>query len=368
MKKIIILFTLLLSGHFIFAAHMSSRDPGKIIYNATDASKRQIAIGVNPRGHLNTLKEEDGGPNIVNNASYTGVAFFFPVGGERSRLAGRRKLTAADNRWQDATAPGCQCEGWGAGGVDKFGRRFHGYANASSGISNVTVKSFTYDLTSIESVTTINDSVGNPALEVKHVYGPSPIATDNLFEVTITITNIAGYKIEDVRYNRSMDWDIPPSEFNEVVTVKGVDASVATGKYPRVLMSGNNGFMRPNPFNSAGSHSMGKGTGDFERYGPRDHGFTATFGFGELLCGENHNFLSYYGAAEDRASLEAAISSESIPLYSIGESNPSYSSPVSYAWGFKGVSGTALAHTLPSKTAIIPSGELTDETKIQTYA
>ena len=41
---------------------------------------------------------------------------------------------------------------------------------------------------------------------------------------------------------------------------------------------------------------------------------------------------------------------------------------VSYAWGFKGVSGTALAPTLPTKSAIIPSGELTDETKIQTYA
>ena len=369
MKKILVFISLLLvTNQTLLAWHSSSRVPGKIIYNATDEDKRQIAIGVNPRGHLNTSKEEDGGPNIVNNAGYTGVAFHFPIGGKRSRLAGRRALTASDNRWQDATAPGCQCEGWGAGGIDKFGKKFKGYANASSGISNVTVKSFTYDLTSIESVTIINDSVGNPALEVKHIYGPSPISTDNLFEVTITITNIAGYKIDDVRYNRSMDWDIPPSEFNEVVTAKGVDASVATGKYPRVLMSGNNGFMTPDPFSSAGSHNMGKGTGDFERYGPRDHGFTATFGFGELLCGENHNFLSYYGAAEDRPALEAALEAESIPLYSIGESAPSEGSSVSYAWGFKGVSGTALAPTLPSKTAIIPSGELTDETKIQTYA
>jgi type IV pilus assembly protein PilY1 len=323
MKKIFVFVTLLLfTNQTILAWHSSSRVPGKIIYNATDEDKRQIAIGVNPRGHLNTSKEEDGGPNIVNNAGYTGVAFHFPVGGKKSRLAGGGTLSSGANRWQDATAPGCQCEGWGAGGIDKFGRKFHGYANASSGISNVTVKSFTYDLTSIESVTTIKDSSGNPALEVKHVYGPSPISTDNLFEVTITITNIAGYKIDDVRYNRSMDWDIPPSEFNEVVSAKGVNASVATGKYPRVLMSGNNGFMRPNPFNSAGSHNRGKGTGDFERYGPRDHGFTATFGFGELLCGENHNFLSYYGAAADRPALEAALEAESIPLYSIGESNP----------------------------------------------
>ena len=211
--------------------------------------------------------------------------------------------------------------------IDKFGRQFHGYANASSGISNVTVKSFTFDLTSIESITTINDSAGNPALEVKHVYGPSPIATDTLFEVTISITNIAGYKITDVRYNRSMDWDIPPSEFNEVVSAVGVDASVATGKLPRVLMSGNNGFMRPNPFNCAGSHNRGKGTGDFESVMVHvDHGFTGTFGFGELLCGENHNFISYYGAAESRPALEAALASESIPLYSIGESSPACSS------------------------------------------
>lgn len=367
---ITILPTLLLftSNSSLLAWHSSAAIPGKIIYNSTSPAKQKIAIGVNPRGHLNTSKEEDGGPNIVNNAGYTGVAFQFAIGGVKSRLASGGTLSASENRWQDATAPGCQCEGWGAGGVDKFGRQFHGYANASSGISNVTVKSFTFDLTSIESITTINDSAGNPALEVKHVYGPSPIATDTLFEVTISITNIAGYKITDVRYNRSMDWDIPPSEFSEVVSAVGVDASVATGKLPRVLMSGNNGFMRPNPFNSAGSHNRGKGTGDFDRYGPRDHGFTATFGFGELLCGENHNFISYYGAAENRTTLEAALASESIPLYSIGESKPTASSDVSYAWGFKGVSGTALAPTLPTKSAIIPSGELTDETKIQTYA
>ncbi len=372
-KKIIVLTAvlpslLLFTSNSSLLARHSFTVPGKIIYNSTSPDKQKIAIGVNPRGHLNTSKEEDGGPNIVNNAGYTGVAYLFPIGGKRSRIPGRRALTASDNRWQDATAPGCQCEGWGAGGIDKFGRQFHGYANASSGISNVTVKSFTFDLTSIESITTINDSAGNPALEVKHVYGPSPIATDTLFEVTISITNIAGYKITDVRYNRSMDWDIPPSEFSEVVSAVGVDASVATGKLPRVLMSGNNGFMRPNPFNSAGSHNRGKGTGDFERHGPMDHGFTGTFGFGELLCGENHNFISYYGAAESRPALEAALASESIPLYSIGESSPVEGSSVSYAWGFKGVSGTALAPTLPTKSAIIPSGELTDETKIQTYA
>ena len=182
MKKILVFISLLLfTNQTILAWHSSSRVPGKIIYNATDEDKRIIAIGVTPRGHLHPSKAEHGGPNIVLNAGYTGVAYLFPVGGKKSRLRGGGTLSSGGNRWQDATAPGCQCEGWGAGGIDKFGRQFYGYANASSGISNVTVKSFTYDLTSIESVTTIKDSSGNPALEVKHIYGPSPISTDNLF-------------------------------------------------------------------------------------------------------------------------------------------------------------------------------------------
>ena len=144
MKKILVFISLLLfTNQTILAWHSSSRVPGKIIYNATDEDKRMIAIGVNPRGHLNTSKEEDGGPNIAFNAGYTGVAYQFPIGGKRSRFYGRGEFTASSsNRWQDATAPGCQCEGWGAGGKDKFGRQFYGYANASSGISNVTVKSF----------------------------------------------------------------------------------------------------------------------------------------------------------------------------------------------------------------------------------
>ena len=75
MKKILVFISLLLfTNQTLLAWHSSSRVPGKIIYNATDEDKRQIAIGVNPRGHLNTSKEEDGGPNIVNNADYTGVA------------------------------------------------------------------------------------------------------------------------------------------------------------------------------------------------------------------------------------------------------------------------------------------------------
>ena len=375
MKKIALLITLLLfSSQPILAWHSISSLPGKIIYNSTTPSEQKIALGVNPEGHLNTSREEDGGTNIVSNATYTGVAYKFPVGSQRSRLdrSGFGPITTA--KWYDAIAPGCQCEGWGAGGIDRYGRQFVGYANVSSGISNVKVVNFTFDTSSIESVTTINDSRGDPALQIRHVYGPSPLATDKLFEAVVTITNISGHKITDVRYNRSMDWDIPESEFSERVTIKGARASATSATKPRVKYSGNNGFMNGNPFNSARSHTkwpmLNQVNPERTRGGPADHGATFTFEFGELVCGENHNFITYYGAAQDRATMEAALALEGADVYSIGEANGWGwgISEVAFGFGFKGVSGTALAPTLPVKTAIIPSGELTDETKIQTYA
>ena len=373
--KFFIIFTVLLAfnSQAVFAFHASARLPGKIIYNSTTGSEQKIALGVNPEGHLNTSREEDGGPNIAKNASYTGVAYKFPIGSPRANgdWSGPDPITTS--KWYDAIAPGCQCEGWGAGGIDSYGRQFYGYANASSGIVNVKVVNFTYDLSSIESVTTVNDSAGDPALQIRHVYGPSPLATDKLFEAVVTITNISGQSITDVRYNRSMDWDIPDSEFSERVTIGGVTASAGSATKPRVKYSGNNGFMNGNPFNSSSSHTKWPKSGvvntDYERAGPADHGATFTFEFGDLSCGENHNFITYYGAAENKETMKAALSLEGAAVYSIGEANGTYGiSDVAFGFGFKGVSGTALAPTLPIKTAIIPSGELTDETKIQTYA
>jgi type IV pilus assembly protein PilY1 len=108
---------------------------------------------------------------------------------------------------------------------------------------------------------------------------------------------------------------------------------------------------------------------DIVRYGPHDQGYVATFKLGDLLCGEAHTFMIYYGAGLNRTVLETAFSNESVPLYSIGESNSSRSSSdIAYGFGFKGVSGSAIAPSLPVKTAILPGGVDTVESIVQTYA
>jgi type IV pilus assembly protein PilY1 len=337
---------------FLFA-HISK---AAIIYDTLDPASASIALGVNPQGHLNTSIPR----NIVVNSGVTGIA---------------RKISGA---WRDATSPGCYCEGWGVSGeiINSFGLSegiVQGYANVSvGGVYNLQVQSHTFDATSITSTVWIKDRSGNPVLEVTHKYGRSAYYPNRLFQGAVTITNISGKEIRDVRYNRSMDWDVPQTEFREYVSISGVSASVAKTTFPKVLYAGNNGFMMPSPLQSSSNHMMGSPDGkarlntDFYRSGPNDHGATFTFQFGNLACGGSSNFMIYYGAADNRVNLETALAAEGVSIYSIGESSSAFANP--FAFGFKGVSGVALAPTLPAKTAALPGQALTDENIVHTYA
>ena len=331
-----------------------------IIYNSTTVEEQQIALGIRKEGQMGARLG-----NIAENAPDTGIAYKFDGSLSQGSKSG----------WQDATTPGCLCEGWGAGFVDRVGRQSHGRANESKGgVQNIEVKSFVSDETSITSTVWIKDSLGQPVLEVTHRFGPAAKVPGALFQALVTMTNISGDSLQDVRYNRTMDWDVPPTEFNEYVTIKGAAASAASPNTPKILYSGDNGFMTPDPFSSSGSYGSYRNK-DVDRGGPTDHGFTATFKLGELLCGEAHTFMIYYGAAADRPTMEAAFVTEDVPLYSIGESanRDRYGrrvdpSDVSYGFGFKGLSGSAIAPSLPTKTAILPGGIETDEDIVQTYA
>ena len=331
-----------------------------IIYNSTTVEEQQIALGIRKEGQMGARLG-----NIAENAPDTGIAYKFDGSYSQGYKSG----------WQDATTPGCLCEGWGAGFVDRVGRQSHGRANESKGgVQNIEVKSFVSDETSITSTVWIKDSLDQTVLEVTHRFGPAAKVPGALFQALVTMTNISGDSLQDVRYNRTMDWDVPPTEFNEYVTIKGAAASAASPNTPKILYSGDNGFMTPDPFSSSGSYGSYRNK-DVDRGGPTDHGFTATFKLGELLCGEAHTFMIYYGAAPDRPTMEAAFVTEDVPLYSIGESanRDRYGrrvdpSDVSYGFGFKGLSGSAIAPSLPTKTAILPGGIETDEDIVQTYA
>lgn len=283
-------------------------------------SNGTVSLGVFEQGHLN----------------YQGVGVRFDATGN------------------DGTSPGCLCEGWGAGVVGGTS----GWASVDNGgISNVTVVSFASTATTATSVVRIGGE-----LEVTHVF--SPTSVPNLYRVDVTITNISGVTLgagdRPIRYQRVMDWDIGPTEFDEFVTIQG------TAGAANVIEVNSNGFgvpnltLGPNPDCVLGTFS-----GDFVRAGPCDHGANFLFGFPALEAGSSRTFTIFYGAAADRDAALAALATVGAEIYSLGECNPAGDescladgTPNTFAFGFAGVGGTPLPppSVVPEPSTIVLTG------------
>ena len=316
-------------------AGANSAIAGAIIYNTGSAGTASVALGVNTEGHLNT----SGAGNIVVNSGVTGLAYKFP-----------------DGAWRDATSPGCYCEGWGvsASGVS-------GYANISTdgGVTNLTVDSFVTDAAAGSgsfATSTVHLS-SMPGLKVTQAYSAAD-TSPSLFKDVVTITNTTGGTLTDVRYVRVMDWDIPYSEFSEMVTIKG------TATTSLLEVSHNNGFNTANPLADYGQIYPSCGiTVDFTDCGSADHGAYFRFNFGTLADGESYTFTIFYGATGTEALANTAIAAEGIELYSYGQSDvdglggdPVTGVPATYIFGFKGVGGVAQDPTVPEPASLILMG------------
>lgn len=274
-------------------------------------SAGDIALGVNDLGHLNT---RDG--SVAVNASATGLAF-----------------SGIDGSFRDATAPGCLCEGWGVSGSG-----VSGFANEALGTSGLVLDSF---VSTASTATSMVHLTGLPGLTITQDYKEAA-NTDRLFEDTVTITNTTGATVTDLRYVRVMDWDVPLTEFSEFVTISG------TGTTADLETSHDNGFETADPLGSlSGPLDAATLDVDFEDSGPADHGAYFKFLFGDLADGESLTFKIFYGAASTEALALAALSAESVELFSLGQSSPPSGDPVlgtpaTYVFAFSGVGGSVI--------------------------
>lgn len=290
---------------------------GTVIYNTGSAATATIALGVNDDGSLNTQ------PNITVNAGATGLAY--NTGG----------VTAP--RWVDATAPGCLCEGWGV----SVNGTTSGYANVSTdgGAHGLTFGAATGVTGS--TVTTITSLTSLPGLIVTQTYQPSTSAPGALFRTHVTIANTTGAAVTDVKYVRVMDWDVPPTEFDEFVTIKGTASTTLLEK------SGSNGFNTANPLGGYDTRGFDIACidADCTASGPEDHGAYFRFNFGTIEDGEQYEFDIFYGAAGGKNAAIAAIAAEKLELYSLGQSNDGGAADddaPTYIFGFSGVGGTSV--------------------------
>lgn len=233
----------------------------------------------------------------------------------------------------DGITPGCLCEGWGASGNGVYGQS----GNANGGDVNITILPFAAGVSTVQ--------VGGGPL-VTQAYGLS--ASQYLVRDTVTLTNNTGAVMTDVRYTRSMDWDIPPTVFREDVTIQRNGST-------KLLFSNDNGFGFPNPLVNPAARMAGTTNTDFVDFGPSDHGAFFTFGFGSLAIGASTTFDIFYGAAPSEVAALGALGAVAAEVYSFGQQNgdPTGGTPATFIFGFAGVGGTPVSVPEPSGIALM---------------
>jgi hypothetical protein len=301
---------LLGSAAIVCALFPSSITAQVIIDNGT------VQIGVNPAGNLVT----DG----------VGLTFL-------------PSLTNPDAEFRgEALAPGCSCEGWGLGDLatgsyamagEDFG--FNGILNSSvtaSGTGNAVGSVGS----SAVSITEIREAELNVLLT--HTFAPS--VSQYLYSVRVDILNQGGAEIGNLVYRRAMDWDVPPDEFNEYVTLQGWPATALIG-------TSNDGFASGNINEPLDSILDGVPVNaNFTNAGPSDHGAAFDFSFGTLAVGATEDITIFYGAAPSEADAILALSAVRAEVYSLGkvgsDAGRDLGTPHTFIFGFAGVGGTPL--------------------------
>jgi len=161
--------------------------------------------------------------------------------------------------------------------------------------------------------------------------------------------------VSDVRYNRTMDWDIPPTTFDEFVTLQGWPATA-------LLNSGDDGFQSPDPLVASDIFCGGVANANFTDAGPCDHGARFTFGFGGLAAGGTKSFSIFYGASLSEAAALTALGTVGAEVYSLGQCHTgvvigcdaTVGTPSTFIFGFAGVGGTALPPPDPPVSSAVP--------------
>lgn len=264
-----------------------------------------IALGVQPQGNL--IVEGGGFNGVPVDTSPISEIEFPDIG-----------LTFIPTL-AESLAPGCFCEGWG---IADLGTGFFARAGEDFGDENISSVVFSTSgtgsspfsfATATSTVTTGLGSQNGYDLSITHDFAPAP-ETPNLFRVDVTIANTGSTPVARLVYRRAMDWDVPPTEFFELVTIGGTATSTA------YLNSSDDGFVDGNPHVPLETISPDAVLGgDFVDSGPADHGAVFDFDFGALPVGEEVTFIIYYGAAATEAEAFAALTAVEAEVFSFGQ-------------------------------------------------
>ena len=219
----------------------------------------------------------------------------------------------------DAITPGCLCEGWGAAANGNSGYTYAGAGvNITSGTTSATVASGSG--MSAQSVVALGNGLG-----VIHSY--SSAANGSLIKVNVLLQNNTSGLLSDVRYARTLDWDVTPGFFSGNFTT--IFGGTSTGIGGKVLNTSTNPFAAPDPMVF---RIQDQNTNVQDE--PGDLGSYFVFGFGDLAAGASVSFDTFIGAENSVAGLLSAFGSVGVEAYSY--TTGSTGAPA-YGYGFVGL-------------------------------
>ncbi len=235
----------------------------------------------------------------------SGVGFNSPVGG-------------------DSIIRGCLCEGWGASANGTSGTVYGGSGSGITSALLTTTDASGLDLSAQSVVMLAN------GLQITQTYSA---VSATLFKVQVTLTNTGAATMTDVRYARTLDWDVAPGFFSDNYTT--VYGGTPTGPGGKVLHTSTNPFFVPDPlvFNSfQADTNVVNAVGDLGGY--------FVFGFGDLLAGASTTFDTFIGAESTVAGLLASLGSVGVEAYSYTTGSATGADGAkapAYGYGFAGL-------------------------------
>lgn len=226
----------------------------------------------------------------------------------------------------DAILPGCLCEGWGAAANGNSGY-VYGMAGSHVASALTTTAVASGAGLSAQSVVTLTNG-----LIVTQTY--SAAAGGKLFGVNVKLTNSTGAAMNDVRYARTLDWDVTPGYFGSNYTT--VYGGTPTGPGGKVLSTSTNPFAAPDPMVL---RSQDKDLNVIDTAG--DKGGFFVFAFGNVGAGQSVSFDTFIGADNSVSGLLAALGAVGVEAYSYTTGNQpgtdGYAHAPAYGYGFKGL-------------------------------
>ena len=242
----------------------------------------------------------------------------------------------------DAITPGCLCEGWGASAGSSVG---YTYGGSNFGINSALTTTTVASGASLFAQSVVLLSNG---LEVTQTY--TSAAGGKLFNVSVDLKNTTAGTLSDVRYARTLDWDVSPGYFGSNYTT--VYGGTPTGPGGKVLTTSTDPFDVPNPL---AFRSQEKDLNVVDSAG--DKGGFFVFGFGDLLAGASVSFDTYIGADSSVSGLLAALGAVGVEAYSYTTgSTPGtdgYAYAPAYGYGFAGLGlPPSLPGTVPEPSSI----------------